>query len=69
MPPKLEFRENEIQVIENFVNKRLDEGRGGCILIGGKPGTGKTATMKRVLQDVESNGTTVINNVRGFIRF
>ncbi|KAL1498354.1 hypothetical protein ABEB36_009167 [Hypothenemus hampei] len=49
-PVELPGRENELKVIENFIQNHLENGSSGSIYISGPPGTGKTASLNLILE-------------------
>ena len=50
-------REQEFRRIENILETSLNTGKGTCIYISGVPGTGKTATVRRVVKHLEQRTT------------
>ena len=51
-PDKLPCREAEFEAIESLISESLDQKSGSCIFISGVPGTGKTATATRVIENL-----------------
>ncbi|KAG8237610.1 hypothetical protein J437_LFUL012409 [Ladona fulva] len=59
IPNCLPCREQEFTSIYSFVEDKILDGAGGCMYVCGVPGTGKTATVREVvrqLQDAASRG-------------
>ncbi|KAF7790357.1 hypothetical protein EIP86_001312 [Pleurotus ostreatoroseus] len=52
-PDALPCRQEEYGRILRAVEELLDEGSGGCVFIGGVPGTGKTATVHAVIRELK----------------
>ncbi|KLO07957.1 P-loop containing nucleoside triphosphate hydrolase protein [Schizopora paradoxa] len=52
-PDALPCREEEYVKILGSIENLLDEGSGGCVYISGVPGTGKTATVHRVVRELK----------------
>ncbi|EFO86702.1 hypothetical protein CRE_04614 [Caenorhabditis remanei] len=57
VPEKLPCRENESRDIENFIREVIDKKRGesSAMYISGVPGTGKTATVRAVVNSMKKN--------------
>ncbi|XP_049810409.1 origin recognition complex subunit 1 [Schistocerca nitens] len=53
VPRRLPCRETEFDNIYRFVKSRLSDGVGGCMYISGVPGTGKTATVRSVMRELQ----------------
>ncbi|XP_038610368.1 cell division control protein 6 homolog [Tachyglossus aculeatus] len=62
VPDRLPAREKEMEVIRRFLKEHVCGKRAGSLYVSGAPGTGKTACLSRVLQDLkgELGGTKVI---------
>ncbi|XP_035826423.1 serine/arginine repetitive matrix protein 2 isoform X2 [Aplysia californica] len=54
VPDSLPCREKEFSDIFGFVESKILDGTGGCMYISGVPGTGKTATVKEVVNILQS---------------
>ncbi|KAG1657258.1 Origin recognition complex subunit 1 [Nymphon striatum] len=52
LPDSLPCRENEFSDIYSFVEEKLLDKTGGCMYISGVPGTGKTATVREVMRNL-----------------
>lgn len=52
VPSSLPCRKTEFDNIYVFVHNKIVDGSGGCIYISGVPGTGKTATVTRVMEEL-----------------
>lgn len=50
-------REQEFKRIETLLETSLNTGKGTCIYISGVPGTGKTASVRRVVKHLEQSST------------
>ncbi|KAL8597873.1 hypothetical protein ACOMHN_061406 [Nucella lapillus] len=57
VPDTLPCRESEFDNIYRFVESKVLDGTGGCMYISGVPGTGKTATVKEVVQCLQQAHT------------
>ena len=53
VPETMPCREDEYQAIFSFLYDCIDNGRGQTLYISGVPGTGKTATVKEVVRNLE----------------
>ncbi|KAF5275085.1 hypothetical protein FQA39_LY07022 [Lamprigera yunnana] len=53
VPKGLSCREQEYFDIANFLKGKLMDGCGGCMYVSGVPGTGKTATVSNVIEDLQ----------------
>ncbi|XP_041122552.1 cell division control protein 6 homolog [Polyodon spathula] len=51
IPERLLSREKETSAIREFLSERVGGQRAGSLYISGAPGTGKTACLRRILQD------------------
>ncbi|OQR78502.1 origin recognition complex subunit 1-like [Tropilaelaps mercedesae] len=50
IPEQLSCRETQFAEIYDFIENRLSEETGGCMYISGAPGTGKSATIREVME-------------------
>lgn len=57
VPETLSCRSNEFCQILHFIKDALLEGVGGCMYIAGVPGTGKTATVLKVIRYLSTNAS------------
>nr|CAH7747819.1 unnamed protein product [Callosobruchus chinensis] len=55
VPKSLPCRENEYESIYGFLEGKLQDECGGCMYVSGVPGTGKTATVTSVINDLKEN--------------
>ncbi|XP_036889398.1 cell division control protein 6 homolog [Sturnira hondurensis] len=53
VPDRLPAREKEMDVIRNFLREHICGGKAGSLYLSGAPGTGKTACLSRILQDLK----------------
>ncbi|XP_012307440.1 cell division control protein 6 homolog [Aotus nancymaae] len=53
VPDRLPAREREMDVIKNFLREHICEKKAGSLYLSGAPGTGKTACLSRILQDLK----------------
>nr|AIU38082.1 hypothetical protein [Tuber borchii] len=53
LPPSLPCRENEFTEVYTHLSAAIAEGTGSCIYISGTPGTGKTATVREVISQLQ----------------
>nr|XP_039248234.1 origin recognition complex subunit 1-like [Styela clava] len=53
VPECLPCRENEFREIFSFVEGKIRSGGGGCMYVSGVPGTGKTATVREVMIELQ----------------
>lgn len=53
VPQSLPCRDNEFQEIFEFLANRIEDETSGCMYISGVPGTGKTATVTRVIRTLQ----------------
>ncbi|CAK7290130.1 cell division control protein 6 homolog [Vulpes vulpes] len=53
VPDRLPAREKEMNVIRNFLREHICGKKAGSLYLSGAPGTGKTACLSRILQDLE----------------
>jgi origin recognition complex subunit 1 len=54
LPPSLPCRENEFLEVYTHLSAAITEGTGSCIYISGTPGTGKTATVREVVSQLQA---------------
>jgi len=52
VPSSLPCRENEFATVYTHLHDAISNGSGSCIYISGTPGTGKTATVREVIQQL-----------------
>lgn len=57
VPSTLPCREDERQMVMDFLSTHLGDGGGGALYISGMPGTGKTATVREVVRTLQANQT------------
>ncbi|XP_004633781.1 cell division control protein 6 homolog [Octodon degus] len=55
VPERLPAREAEMEVIRSFLRGHIRGKRAGSLYLSGAPGTGKTACLSRVLQDLKKD--------------
>ncbi|XP_066222465.1 cell division control protein 6 homolog isoform X1 [Saccopteryx leptura] len=53
VPDRLPAREKEMDVIRNFLREHICGKKAGSLYLSGAPGTGKTACLSRILQDLK----------------
>ncbi|XP_059236974.1 cell division control protein 6 homolog isoform X2 [Mustela nigripes] len=53
VPDRLPAREKEMNVIRNFLREHICGKNAGSLYLSGAPGTGKTACLSRILQDLK----------------
>lgn len=53
VPDVLPCREEEFAELYGHVQSAIEEGSGTCVYVSGVPGTGKTATFRAVLQQLQ----------------
>uniref|UniRef100_A0A9L0RIF9 Cell division control protein n=1 Tax=Equus caballus TaxID=9796 RepID=A0A9L0RIF9_HORSE len=53
VPDRLPAREKEMNVIRNFLREHICGKKAGSLYLSGAPGTGKTACLSRILQDLK----------------
>lgn len=53
VPDRLPAREKEMDIIRNFLREHICGNKAGSLYISGAPGTGKTACLSRILQDLK----------------
>ena len=56
VPSRLPAREKEMDVIRTFLREHICGGKAGSLYLSGAPGTGKTACLSRILQDLKVLG-------------
>nr|XP_017507772.2 cell division control protein 6 homolog [Manis javanica]XP_017507773.2 cell division control protein 6 homolog [Manis javanica]XP_036878590.1 cell division control protein 6 homolog [Manis javanica]XP_036878591.1 cell division control protein 6 homolog [Manis javanica] len=65
VPDRLPAREKEMDVIRNFLREHICGRKAGSLYLSGAPGTGKTACLSRILQDLKKElkgfKTTILN--------
>ncbi|KAI5819687.1 P-loop containing nucleoside triphosphate hydrolase protein [Pyronema omphalodes] len=54
LPPSLPCREEEFTEVYTHLSAAITEGTGSCIYISGTPGTGKTATVREVVSQLQA---------------
>ena len=55
LPASLPYRENEFTKVYGYLSGAIGpEGKGSCIYISGTPGTGKSATVREVISQLQS---------------
>jgi origin recognition complex subunit 1 len=54
LPPSLPCREEEFTEVYTHLSAAITEGTGSCIYISGTPGTGKTATVREVISQLQA---------------
>ncbi|KAL7273871.1 Origin recognition complex, subunit 1 [Rhizina undulata] len=54
LPATLPCRENEFTEVYTHLSSAITDGTGSCIYISGTPGTGKTATVREVISQLQS---------------
>jgi origin recognition complex subunit 1 len=54
VPSSLPCREEEYAQILDYLEVAVEEGTGACIYISGVPGTGKTATVREVVRNLNA---------------
>ncbi|XP_050533491.1 origin recognition complex subunit 1 isoform X2 [Daktulosphaira vitifoliae] len=54
-PKHLPCRESEFKSIRSFLARKINDDLTGCMYVSGVPGTGKTATVKRVIDSLSSD--------------
>ena len=52
MPQQLVSREEEIKTIQKFIDKAVIQAKSGSMYISGAPGTGKTACLMKIIEQV-----------------
>ena len=55
VPVSLPCRQNEFTTVYSHLESAITEGTGACIYISGTPGTGKTATVREVVAQLNAN--------------
>ncbi|KAJ5656045.1 ATPase AAA-type core [Penicillium longicatenatum] len=65
VPESLPCRKNEFNEVYNHLSAAIMEGTGACIYISGTPGTGKTATVREVVAQL--NGAVEAEEMDDFI--
>ncbi|XP_028376092.1 cell division control protein 6 homolog isoform X2 [Phyllostomus discolor] len=53
VPDRLPAREKEMDAIRSFLREHICGGKAGSLYLSGAPGTGKTACLSRILQDLK----------------
>jgi cell division control protein 6 len=56
-------RENERQEMQTFLKKRIDSKSGGCLYVSGPPGTGKSALISEVCDELVAEDTVQMVHV------
>ncbi|KAJ5689878.1 Origin recognition complex subunit 1 [Penicillium macrosclerotiorum] len=65
VPESLPCRKNEFDTVYNHLSAAILEGTGACIYISGTPGTGKTATVREVVAQL--NAAVLAEEMNDFI--
>ncbi|KAA6410967.1 MAG: origin recognition complex subunit 1 [Lasallia pustulata] len=65
VPTALPCREQEFAVVYSHLEAAISDGSGSCIYISGTPGTGKTATVREVVSQL--NGSVLADELDDFI--
>ncbi len=55
VPSALPCRENEFSTVYSYLESAITDGTGSCIYISGTPGTGKTATVREVVAQLNAS--------------
>ncbi|OCK83268.1 origin recognition complex subunit 1 [Lepidopterella palustris CBS 459.81] len=55
VPAALPCREEEFQIVYSYLENAITDGVGSCIYIAGMPGTGKTATVREVVAQLNAS--------------
>ncbi|XP_020377331.2 cell division control protein 6 homolog [Rhincodon typus] len=64
IPERLLARERETEAISQFITDHISEEKPGSLYVSGAPGTGKTACVERIIEDLkEKLGDTVIISI------
>ncbi|KAK2721968.1 cell division control protein 6 homolog [Artemia franciscana] len=54
MPERLQCREKEVSTLNEFLQKTIKKNKPGSLYISGPPGTGKTASLTKVLEKIDN---------------
>lgn len=64
VPESLPCREAEFLEVSAHIESCLDENSGNCIYISGVPGTGKTATLRGVIRNLQKRSKLKKKNIQ-----
>ncbi|OLL23783.1 Cell division control protein 18 [Neolecta irregularis DAH-3] len=63
LPNQIVGRNNERDILKQFISSRISSKKGGCLYISGPPGTGKSATVTDVLKAYSANKSLTVLNL------